>query len=547
MKKLVHFLFFFLLTGFIHAQDCQTYGSATIQLDANNVQVGLLNSGDFWWNGNESKYTILTSESSTQEIDLGAIAALWFGAKSPNGNLKIAAQQYRIGNNTDFFPGPLEFGTNNVSLEDCKNWDKFWKVNKSDVEAHITDFNDNNTIENKISSIYSWPGKNNPFFTANNGFDLPSNHSLAPFFDKDQDGDYNPDKGDYPLIKGDQSIWWVFNDNSGPHRVTLSNPLSIEIQAMAYAEASDNKNIDNTTYYHFKITNQGSEPLLNTFMGLWTDLELGCLSEGYFGYSEDYQMMYAYNEDENEGNSICYGGIEVPNLTNPIMGIRQIENSDNPVSSFVVLERGSGPTSDPDIDFEYYNILQGKWKNGIPMTIGGNGYDPSSSDIVPFAFNGDPSEENAWSMCTSDLAFEDRSCVMSTDIGTLQPGQSITNSYAVVIVENQDYPCPRLTELIEAADDASNNLTSSTVEDNITLSFQISSNPASNILRINSEIPIHMIQLLNISGQVILEKTVDIQSTQYSLDIDNFQNGLYLVSVQDGLGRASVKKVIIQN
>ena len=61
------------------------------------------------------------------------------------------------------------------------------------------------------------------------GFDLPfTNQGLAGFFDADENGEYNPLKGDYPSIEirgcaldkyPDEMIFWIYNDQAGaePH------------------------------------------------------------------------------------------------------------------------------------------------------------------------------------------------------------------------------------------------------------------------------------------------------------------------------------------
>jgi len=548
MKKTILFLFSLLCFSNSFAQDCNSYGQAQIDLNVNNIKARILNSGDLWWDGNEGKYIAPVSEAGFAEVTAIFAGALWFGGVDPNGHLKLAAQQYRHGVTTDFYPGPIEQG-NSISEDDCENWDRFWVINKSDVESHINDYNDNNIIDNPITSIFSWPGRNNPSFTVNNGFDLPLDHNLAPFFDRDQDGNYNPDQGDYPLIKGEQSIWWVFNDLAGPHRVSQATPMSIEIQAMAYAESSENIHINNATYYDFKVTNQGTDPLLSSYMGLWVDFDLGCYTDDYFGYNEEYQMMYAYNEDDVDGNvgSSCPGGINTYGENIPIIGIKQIGRSDFPVTSFSIFERVPNSFGVPNFDYEYYNILNGRWIDGTAMTYGGNGFDPSSIDTVSYVFNGEPSDDNAWSMCTTDLTFADRLCVMSTKMGSLQPGESFTNSYAVVFVENEDYPCPNLDRLKEAADDVSNNVKTSTININNPFSLQIFPNPAKDILHINCERSIRKIQLLNIGGQILMEKDVEEQTSQYALNINEVSNGLYLISVQDNLGRTSIQKVVVQN
>jgi len=547
MKRISILLFFAIFSCALYSQECNSYGDAQIDLHVNNVKARLLNSGDLWWDGADGKYIAPAKEQSFLEVSAIYAGALWFGGTNPNGDLKLAAQRYRFDNRTDFFPGPLKLGADSPTGDDCENWDRFWVVNKSDVDDHIADYNDNNKIDNPNPNVYSWPGKNNPSFMDNNGFELPADHSLAPFFDKDGNGDYNPDQGDYPLIKGDQSIWWVFNDLAGNHNVSFSSPMAIEVQAMAYAEASLDENINNATYYDFKITNQGTEDLIDSYMGLWVDFDLGCPDDDYMGYDEEYQMMYAYNQDILDGNGQGFcPSINTYAENIPMIGIRQINNANNPVSSFHIYNRGEPFLDGPDLDFEYYNILRGFWKDGIAMTYGGLGFDPASTDSVSYLFTGDPSDENAWSMCTTNLPFYDRKCVMSTSMKTLQPGQSFTNTYAVIFVENVEHPCPSLDKIKEAADAVTNNVVSSNENVIQALEIEISPNPAYDFLNINSDQPIQNIQVLNINGQVLIDQYNGNNTASYILNLQNLNDGFYFVCVKGQSGSLKIEKFIIQ-
>ncbi len=102
----------------------------------------------------------------------------------------------------------------------CNNFNRFWEVHRTDIDNFIAAFNTNNgsiPLAAIPNAILQWPGKNNPHF---NDFQLPANQSLAPFWDNNEDGNYNPLDGDYPVIEAsspcsiaDQMIWWVFNDS----------------------------------------------------------------------------------------------------------------------------------------------------------------------------------------------------------------------------------------------------------------------------------------------------------------------------------------------
>ncbi len=545
MKSILTFLFLAICFSSF-AQSCLP-GEAYIELDVNNIKAGLRNSGDLWWNGQDGKY--ITPSDGIEEVFAIFAGGLWIGGRDPSGNLKLAAVQYRTGANGDYYPGPLKDSNGQAFEGGCVDWDRFWIVNKSEVDAHFLDFNDG-AIDNQIDNIYSWPGRNNPHFESFVGFPIPKNQKLAPFFDRDQDGNYNPDNGDFPLIKGDQSIWWVFNDKAGVHGWTNAMPIQIEVHAMAYAFANgDNEHLNNATFYDFEMINKGADEFRDAFVGLWVDFDLGCPADDFIGYNEEYQMMYVYNEDDVDGYPIdeCFGIFNTYSSNIPILGIKKLDGNMFPVTSHSFINRGgySAPsaTMDPQQDIEFYNILKGFWLDGTPMTYGGSGFDPGSIDTSKFVFNGDPSSENGWSMCTVDLPFDDRSSLMSSAMPNLQPGQSTIASYAVIYADNIDYPCPSLDRLKEAADAVCDAVLSSNEIPTTKANFTVSPNPAMDIIKIVSDNFIQSVKVIDLSGQVVL---IDNNSKGKikTLDISNLPPSIYLISVQDAHGNVGVEKVV---
>ena len=528
------------------AQNCSP-GEAYIELDVNNIKSGLRNSGDLWWDGQDGKY--ITPADGIDEVSGIFTGGLWIGGRDPNGTLKLAAVQYRQGANADYYPGPLQDSNGQAFEDGCTNWDRFWVVNKSEVDAHFLDYNDGD-IDNQIENIYSWPGRNNPHFESFVGFPIPEDQKLAPFFDNDQDGNYNPDNGDFPLIKGDQSIWWVFNDNAWIHGLTNAAAIQIEVHAMAYAFASEsNEDLNNATFYDFEFINKGGDEFRDAFVGLWVDFDLGCSEDDYVGYDDEYQMMYVYNEDAVDGiqGDLCVEGIHTYGENIPIVGIKKIDGDINPVTSHSIINRGvaSQPpaTLAPNQDTEYYNYLKGLWANGTAMTYGGSGFDPASTDTVKFAFNGDPSDDTAWSLCTADLPLDDRRSLMSSAIPDLQPGQSTTASYAVIYADNIDYPCPSLDRLKESADAVCDALITSNETPISKENFTVSPNPAMDIIKITSDNFIQSVKMIDLSGQVVLIDNNG-KGKIKTLDISNLPPSIYLISVQDDSGNIGIDKVV---
>jgi len=205
------------------ASDCSAATSFAF-LDVNNVNTTIRNGGDMWWDGDNAKYEIPKVEEGSAEIGKHSMftGSLWIGGIDGSGQLKVAAQTYRQGGN-DFWPGPLD-ESGNTERTTCSKYDRFFEVTSDVVNLHVSKFTDgvSQIPESQIDdSLLEWPGRNNPFFAATTGFSLPANKSMAPFYDVDGDGVYNPSAGDYPSlgtirenegqsdVVPDKMIWWI--------------------------------------------------------------------------------------------------------------------------------------------------------------------------------------------------------------------------------------------------------------------------------------------------------------------------------------------------
>jgi len=247
MKTKFFTLLFFMLISYSGFTQCEG-GEAQINLDVNNIEAGLRIGGDLWWDGENSAYEF--PKGSGRHLLFSG--SLWMAGLDEGDNLHMAAQTYGGSATTDFWPGPIVNGSTSTDL--CANWDRFFSVTNADIESHKADFDDNGTIDNPIpTSILGWPGAGNLFFTITNGFDLPNSSNLAPFFDRNQNGVYEPMEGDFPKIKGDQATWWVYNDVGNIHGSSMGEAIRMEIQVMAYAYENGVDAINNATFYEYKL------------------------------------------------------------------------------------------------------------------------------------------------------------------------------------------------------------------------------------------------------------------------------------------------------
>ncbi len=494
--------------------DCQP-AQAQYDMEINNVRARLLTGGDIWWNLQEGRYIVPKPAPGFPEVSSIFAGGVWIGGNDPNGALKLAGVTYRQGNSTDFYAGPLD-EEGQTSLEVCEDWDQFFIVKGSDVLRHIAEYDASVRDETQLAcdsipeQVRFWPGRGNPFFNERFDFPLPD-QNLGNFWDQDGDGLYNPCNGDFPVIdiRGcepadriearellpDEMVFWVYNDNGGPHRLSQATSIEMEVQVQSFAYAT-NDEINDMSFYRFKLINKASDDIRDCYFAMWVDADLGCSEDDYVGCDVPRSMAYVYNEDAADGSpgTSCPGGVETYGLDVPILGIDyfrgprgpkvfrtddsgniELDQNGEPIledpefgtgeqdtlvelgmTSFLYQNRGvSNPpeaTQDPIIDFEFYNILRGLWKDGTAVTFGNSGFDPASTDTVRFVFPGAPGNENSWSMCSADLPFDDRRTVQATGPLLLQPGAKNELIIGAVFVPNIDYPCPDISRL-QFADD----------------------------------------------------------------------------------------------
>jgi hypothetical protein len=263
-------------------------------------------------------------------------------------------------------------------------------------------------------------------------------------------GLYEPQQGDYPLydldaeidcrtrlvtdpvpLFGDFSMYWIFNDKGNIHTESQGDPIGMEIQAQMFG-FNTNDEINNMTFCNYVLINRGSLTLEETYFAQWVDTDLGNAEDDYVGCDVGRGLGYSYNGTNFDGSSTSgpgYGdqppaiGIDFfegpyqdPDGINNDYGIGEGEALNgigyrNPADSltvngvdsiidnerfgmrrFIYHQNGSGPnaTWGPSVAVQFYQMMKGIWRDNTPMTFGGLGYAPGSSDpVADFMFPGD--------------------------------------------------------------------------------------------------------------------------------------------------------------
>ena len=187
---------------------------------------------------------------------------------------------------------------------------------------------------------------------------------------------------------------------------------------------TDNELLDNTIFTSHKVTNASTETLDSMYMGLWTDIDLGCYTDDFIGCIPTMNTFYGYNQDPQDGTTGCQCDQGVPTFCDDVP-TQAITFLNKDMSSFMPLSFATCP-SDPISAVQFYNILNGLYANGDPITIGGNGCQGTEPTKFPFPDN--PNDSQGWSMFTAsiNIPFGDIRSLANTYVGSLPPGGSTT-------------------------------------------------------------------------------------------------------------------------
>jgi len=399
----VFFLFFF-LPDTLHAQSCPTPAKSE-ELSTNNIRALFKTKGAHFANGTEGGFEV-PKGSGMSTIFSGA---LWLGAKDEDDNLYVAAMKYGQEGN-DYWTGPLS----NNQVNTGTYYDRFWKVSKKEIDEHIAGIANQDPNYIIPPSIMNWPAHGRGSFE--------ESYLLAPYKNVSGENKYSPVKGDYPLIRGDEALFWINNDVCGTHGESGGTPLGVEIMSMAYAYKSDDYAPNHTIFLSYEIRNKSTRNYKDLYVGFFADFDIGYEKDDYIGCDSLLNLCYGYNGKAIDGNGQPYAYGEYP----PAQGAMFLNKT---MSSFIYYIKG--PSGGPYYINGIYNQLQGKWAEGVPLTYGGTGYNPTSTNYTKFAFSGDPATKTGWTEVTPNgpdnpaNVPDERKGIMSTGPFNLKAGEKI--------------------------------------------------------------------------------------------------------------------------
>ncbi len=338
-------------------------------------------------------------------------STLWLAGINQNNDTCVAATRYnQVG--YDFWAGPI---AQNYDLNYQTKYDRVWKLDRDQITTHITNFQLPGYV--MPHGIANWPVHGN----IANG-EAPY---IAPFYDSNNNGTYEPQLGDYPIILGQQAAYFIFNDTRLPHTETGGAQLGVEVHGMAYVMDSVNTDLKNTLFVKYNVFNRLNNDFETFHLGRFEDMDLGDATDDYIGCDTIRNTFYVYNGFSRDGNGRSDHFGKAP----PVQGVTFLNND---MTQFVYVNNSGGiaAMNDPSVAKDYFTILNGFWKDGTPYTYDSTGY--GGSTPVKFMLTGNPFTSQGWSEISENNPPGDRRGVASVQLSNFNHGTNYCTDIAYV-------------------------------------------------------------------------------------------------------------------
>lgn len=414
---------------------------------------------------------------------------------------------------SDFRPGPIGI------IQNDSLYDKVWLISRAQVDYHLLHYTNPGYIAD--SCITNWPAHGN----IANG----ESYQLAPFFDVNQDQNYDPLQGDYPLFPGDVCAFTMFNDNNA-HAYTGGESLKTEVHSFTYLFLNNSDSaLMNSIFVDYTIINRSTKDYYNFSPGLLTCATIGSVHDNAAGIDSTKNLIIYYNADEVDGT------ISSVDSVTPSLCIRSLNRK---ISNFLI-ETNGGPTpafmTPPDFTIDFFLNQSSIWKSGDSLVNGGCGCSCAGGTAGGYAklmCPGHPADTASWNYL--DCSFSSNLyTISSTEHLTFNAGDSLSLSCAIIYAP--DYGGTHITSFNlcrQYSDDVQNYYDSGTLEvEEVEMQHDaiiVYPNPADESIQftLKDDGKYHY-TLTDVAGRICW--TGHIEESTTAIDISSLSPGMYFI------------------
>ncbi len=423
--------------------------------------------------------------------------------------------------NAPWMIGPAEAMPDSARVE---RFGQVWKHDRYMIQDHSAHYSDAGYTPRH--ELASYPG-NRP----------GSEERLAPYYDLDGNGQYDPAQGDYPIIRGDQSIYRLLNDLQ-PVPPSGFRPMGMELHIAQSAFHSPwTPALHDLVLTSFRFVNRSDRSYHGVRFGLMLDFDIGLSDDDVTGCDTLLHAAFGYNAQPFDPDGLNYPGYG----SHPPAAGCVFLNS--PMRSFITLNRANSSMTDPSVPVEFYHLLLGSFPDGSPIL------DPEGN-LTTYIYHGDPNTPGGWTSPPPTPAQPDIRTVAATGPFSIAPGDTLCFDLGFVFAQDSAgnhlssvaLLKQRIAELRawyahqEVRCDGSNGLDTRVPEMPMSTRPVIFPNPAdrSTTIRLPAGTRVRHAQLHDAEGRLLETRIIPATDSSFMLNTAHLAAGLYHVRFTGG-------------
>lgn len=441
---------------------------------------------------------------------------------------------------------------------DGNAYQHLWNLTSTQISDFLADYAAGTVDYTRYRDVESWPAHGN---TA-----MGESEHLAPFVDADFNGIYDPATGDYPCITGDQTLWYLFNDD-GPHKETGSDfPMQVETEYTAYGFSSGSTTcidsfVDYSTFYHYEITNRSGEDYHDVYVGLIADADLGNWMDDLIGCDTLRNLGFIFNGDAYDEGYNGYG------LNPPAFGVTLLSTPGSlGLTNFMTYRNDFTVTGNPQEATDYYGLLKSDFKDSSHVVNNGaDGYPGTApGPLTNYMFPGNAGwcggSASGWNQIDAAITPGDARIILSCGPFDLPADTTVKLDYVAIWARTVSGGNLASVCELQQASDAITNWWHGLDLDCFGLMVQteqaqaaqplmeVFPNPSAGRITVRlAETPERdtEVHVLDMTGRCVHTQHLATGMKECALDCTDLSGGLYQVSCEVN-GKVLVKKVILE-
>ena len=239
-----------------------------------------------------------------------------------------------------------------------------------------------------------------------------------------------------PRFFGDQQTFGLFNDlDTGTVYPSKTTPLGVEVRALYWADNSVGF-FQDVMYMQWEIINKSTFAYESTYVGIWSDVDMGDANDDLAGCDTTVHLGYVYNGDGVDGGPDRYG--ERP----PAVGFQILSGPTGSdgiplgMTSFVMTADPLYPKFQDIPGGDDFPVTAYRYMSGLDF-FGNAMVNPVAGATTRFAFSGNPATGEGW-VAEATVYPSDLRILVSSGPFQLAPGDTQRVVAALFLAQGED-------------------------------------------------------------------------------------------------------------